>query len=276
VLCTGTLMNNTRLDNRALILTANHCGIRDTNTNTVTAYFNTETESCVGTEDGRADQNIVGRTFLARDDNSDFTLFELASTPPTTFNVFYAGWDARSGVAPQSGVTIHHPSGDEKKISVYSTAAMAVEDVRIGAPAPGDGFNVDAWKVTWARGTTEQGSSGSGLFSQNKQVVGVLSGGGASCDTPTEPDFFGRLERAWQANSATTGQLKTHLDPTSTGCLQLDGKDPGDAGTLCSGTITPGTGGSGSNADDGGGGNLGLGVGVLALVAARRRRQWVR
>ena len=124
-LCTGTLVNNTSQNDRPLILTANHCGLRDTNVATTRAYFNTQSATCAGNDDGRTDQNILGSTFLARDENSDFTLFALGSTPPAAYNVYYAGWDVRSGVAPQSGVTMHHPSGDEKKISVYSSAASA-------------------------------------------------------------------------------------------------------------------------------------------------------
>jgi len=238
-LCTGTLVNNTRRDDRPMVLTANHCGLRSSNTATTIAYFNTQSGSCNGNDDGRVDQNLAGGSFLARDENSDFTLYTLASAPPAAFNAHYAGWDARSGVAPQSGVTIHHPSGDEKKISVYNTAGVAEEDVLIGTI--GDGFRVDAWRIQWAQGTTEQGSSGSGLWNQNKQVVGVLSGGGASCNSPTEPDFFGRLDRAWTANTASTGQLKAHLDPGNTGCLQLAGKNPGISTPVasCSPTPTP-------------------------------------
>ena len=274
-LCTGTLVNNTSQNDRPLILTANHCGLRDTNVATTRAYFNTQSATCAGNDDGRTDQNILGSTFLARDENSDFTLFALGSTPPAAYNVYYAGWDVRSGVAPQSGVTMHHPSGDEKKISVYSSAGVAREGVRIGDST--SGFNVDSWQINWSRGTTEQGSSGSGLFNQNRQLVGVLSGGGASCSSQTQPDFFGRLERAYQANTASTGQLKVHLDPTNTGCLQLASKNPGAASVASCGIVTtpsptptptPGTGSS----DGGGGGSAGLGLIALALAPALRRR----
>lgn len=222
-LCTGTLLNNIREDDRPLVLTANHCDLRTGNVAQTTAYFNVQSSSCGGNDDGRVDQNLRGGSFLARDENTDFTLFTLTNTPAAAFNVYYAGWDARSGVVPQSGVTLHHPSGDEKKISVFSSPAVAVEDQRIGSFS--DGFNVDSWQVNWTRGTTETGSSGSGLFNQNRQLVGVLSGGAASCDSPNQPDFFGRLERAWQADTASSGQLKVHLDPGNTGRLQLDGKN---------------------------------------------------
>lgn len=236
-LCSGTLINNTRRDDRALILTANHCDIRDTNIADVRAYFNVQSSSCGGNDNGRVDQNIAGSTFLARDEHSDFTLFTLVSLPPSAYNVFYAGWDARTSIAPQSGVAVHHPVGDEKKISTYSTAAVAEDNVLIGDTS--SGFNVDAWRIQWASGTTEPGSSGAGLFNQNKQVVGMLSGGNASCSTPTGSDFFGRFERAFTANTASSGQLKAHLDPINTGCLQLSSKNPGSSTPLASCTTAP-------------------------------------
>lgn len=277
-LCTGTLVSNTRQDDRALVLTANHCNIRSTNVSDVIAYFNVQSASCNGNENGRVDQNIDGGSFLARDDNSDFALFTLASLPPAAYNVLYAGWDARSGVAPQSGVTIHHPQGDEKKISVYNSPGTAQEDVCIGGStgASCDGFRVDSWRVTWSRGTTEVGSSGRALWNQSRQVVGVLSGGGAACENPNtpfadqeEPDFFGRMDRAWQANAASNGQLKAHLDPIGSNCLQLNSKNPGSASPLasCGGS----TGGGGSTPPNAAGAlNPLLLAGLLLLGAIRR------
>ena len=51
---------------------------------------------------------------------SDFTLVELNSNIPNSYNAFYAGWD-RSNTAPTNGVSIHHPAGSAKKISTYSS-----------------------------------------------------------------------------------------------------------------------------------------------------------
>ena len=283
--CTATLVNNTRQDDRALMLTANHCRITGDNVSTVTAYFNMQSDTCGVNNDGRVDQNRAGGTFLARDSNSDFTLFTLASPPAAAFNVYYAGWDARSDVAPQSGVTIHHPSGDEKKISVYSTAGRKVDDQTIGTGS--QSFTVDSWEVTWSRGTTEGGSSGSPLWNQAKQVVGVLSGGAASCSAQTAPDYFGRLDCAWTANAASSGQLMAHLDPIGTNCLQLASKNPGSATPVASCAATSSSrscnsssgGGGGSvstpvSNNGGGGGAAGLLLlaGLAAGFSARRLR----
>jgi len=261
-LCSGTLVNNQRQDGRPLVLTANHCGIRGSNVTNVRAYFNVQKTTCSATANGPINQNIAVRRFLARDENSDFTLIELANAPPATFNAFYAGWDARSGITPQSGASIHHPAGDDKKISLFSGAARSVENQPIGSA--GDSFRVDAWEVRWSSGTTQQGSSGAALWNQEGRAVGVLSGGGASCTTPNEPDYFGRLDRAWTAGSDCGQQLKAQLDPDNTGLLTLAGRNSGaEAGTQPVGVAC-------SSVDDGdGGGSVGVsGGGGLPLISA--------
>ena len=52
--------------------------------------------------------------------------------------------------------------------------------------------------VQWNTGATEDGSSGAPLFNSNGDVVGQLDSGfhgpGSSCDSPSEPDEFGRLD----------------------------------------------------------------------------------
>jgi lysyl endopeptidase len=268
-LCTGTLVNNLRQDGRPLILTANHCGIRSSNIASVRAYFNVQKAACSGTSDGPINQVIGARRFLARDTNSDFTLIELANAPPASFNAFYAGWDARSGITPQSGSSIHHPAGDDKKISLYSSAARSVENQLIGSA--GNSFQVDAWEVRWSSGTTQQGSSGAALWDQNGRAVGMLSGGGASCATPNEPDYFGRLERAWIAGGDCAQQLKAQLDPDNLGNLFLDGRNSGPeagtrpAGVACSSVDGPTVGG--------GGGGLPLTTPLLLGLALLLRRR---
>lgn len=271
-LCSGTLVNNVRQDNRPLILTANHCGVRSGNVTSTRVYFNVQKPDCSSTVNGPVTQNIAGSSFLARDERSDFTLFTLDSTPSATFNAYYAGWNASSSAVPQSGVTIHHPAGDDKKISVYSSPAQRVNDVRIGTFG---GFNVDAWQVTWSRGTTQGGSSGAGLWDQNRRVVGILSGGSASCTDTDAADFFARFERAWLANSATTGQLKAHLDPDNRGCLSIAGKEPGAAAVEA---CAAGGGSDGGGSSDGGalgssGGAMPPLLVLLLAVAANLRRR---
>ena len=109
--CSGAMVNNTANDGTPYFLTANHClG----NPNTWTYYFNHESATCSGST-GPTDNSISGGTLLLNNGASDVALIELSATPPASWGVEYAGWDA-SSANHSSAVGIHHPSGDVKKI----------------------------------------------------------------------------------------------------------------------------------------------------------------
>lgn len=275
-LCSGSLVNNSAQDDRALILTANHCAITAANVNTTRVYFNVDHGACSSGSYGAIDQNIAGANLIAgtrKNTDTDYTLFELASVPPTSYNAYYAGWDS-SGTTPASGVTIHHPAGDDKKISTYTSAASARNDVDFTS------FSADVWSVSWAQGTTEEGSSGSALLDQNHRIVGTLSGGGGACQTDStqnngKPDFFARLDSAWTAASSTGTTLKAALDPANTGYSYLGGKEASggdaDGGTTAGSTTGGTTTGTATGDSDGGGGSLDGWLAPLLLIGLVRR-----
>lgn len=230
-LCSGQLLNNTEQDLDPLFITADHCGIgpgpNDESPDSVVLYWNYQRSQCRGSAAGSIADTQSGSTFLADDAKADFTLLHLNASP-NAFGVFYAGWNAEptSNSGSNCGVAIHHPSGDEKAISFYQTAINPEDDVLIEIQ------RVNAWRVPrWAYGTTEQGSSGSGLWNSRHELIGVLSGGDAACTNRSGSDFFGRLESGWAPmNSTASGQLRAHLDPNNlrtTGNLHIPGLDPG-------------------------------------------------
>lgn len=280
-LCSGSLVNNTAEDGRPLVLTANHCGIDSRNVDQTTVYFNVQRSACGSGTGGSVTQNIAGRAVLAGTSGktvTDYTLFELASTPPSSFGAYYDGWDSR-GNAATSGAVIHHPSGDDKKISTYSEDAQKTDNVRItgGGLLGLGGFTVNTWGVRWANGTTEEGSSGSGLLDQNRRIIGTLSGGSGGCSGASNngaSDYFARLDQAWTASSVTGATLKSVLDPGNTGKSVLDGKDASKIGSSSSSSGGDGDTGNGdSSSGGGGGGSFGwLGLLPLAIAALRRRR----
>ncbi len=221
-LCTGTLVNNVREDETPYVLSANHCNFQTRAIGSIRAYFNVNRSGCGRGSDGGVTQNVTAAELVARSEIADFALLRLSSSV-TGFNVYFAGWDA-SGDTPSSGAAIHHPRGDNKKISLYGGGVTRQDDVDF------DSFTVDAWAVRWRRGTTERGSSGAALWNQNGRVVGTLSGGSAACNgsSPDDnPDYFGRLDLAWATNSASNAQLKAHLDPDNSGASTLAGLNRG-------------------------------------------------
>jgi lysyl endopeptidase len=271
-LCSGQLINNVRQDNTPFFLTANHCGIsNDVIANSVVFYWNYQNSVCGGNGTEPTFQTQSGATYVASDSGSDFALIKAAQPPSDTFNLYLPGWDAAAEV-PQSGGVVHHPMGDVSKISIYSqpasrqTVQLCNGVIPVGPVCLGQTTTIMAWELSYSQGITEPGSSGSALYNQAHQIVGQLSGGSTDCANPGKTDVYGRMEVAWTANSAASGQLKANLDPDNTGALHLGGKN------LSGGAVTPpaSSGGSGG----GGGGALPLLTlsGLLLLAGLRRRR----
>ena len=199
-LCTGSLVNNVRQDLTPYFLTANHCLGGESSW---IFMFNYESPGC-NNQNGPTYMTVQGSTLLASSSSSDFALLRLTETPPESYEVHFAGWDA-SGSTPSTPVGIHHPSGDIKKISFdYNNASNS-----------GNYWDVNNWED----GTTEPGSSGSPLFDGNShRIVGQLYGGTASCSSITY-DTYGKVSSSWNSG------LKTYLDPDNTGTTVLDGMD---------------------------------------------------
>lgn len=228
-LCSAVLLNNTRQDGDPLLLTANHCGVGESDdfpASSVVVYWNYETSRCAGNPDGSLSQNQSGSTLLARGEAADFSLVRLNRQPPANFRAYYAGWDA-TGANPSSGASVHHPSGNEKRISFYTRQASK-RTVNV------DGSPVQSWEVFWSRGVTEPGSSGSGLWNAQQRVIGQLSGGSSSCESQQASDVYGRLDVAWQAGNLPSERLRPWLDPIGSGAQLLDGLDPSDGNLLAS------------------------------------------
>jgi hypothetical protein len=216
--CTGQLLNNTTQDHTPYLLTAGHCVTNHDEASTLVAYWNYESTVCGALSGGTLTQNQSGATFRSSwwevEDGSyvggsDFTLLEFDREPDPTFNVYYAGWDARDYV-PDATVTIHQPGGDEKAISSDNDPPTVTS--RFEDSSPGDGLYLRVGD--WDTGTTEGGSSGSCLFDQaTRRCIGTLSGGAAACGNDL-PDWYGRMHAHWTGGGTPGTRLMDWLDPT--------------------------------------------------------------
>lgn len=216
-MCSGATINNTRLDKKPYVLTANHC--LDGANSSFKFYFDYRTMNCNGNA-GYYNKTATGGVVRANADlntSSDFLLLEITGNLPVTYidSIYFAGWDA-SGAA-STGAVIHHPGGDYKKIS-FPKSVFSV-----------GGSTGKYWRVTWYtnpnRGCTEQGSSGSPLFNATGKIIGDLSNGSSSCEYPEGYDNFGKFSHSWtnNNNSSNAKKLKPWLDPDNTGVLSLAG-----------------------------------------------------
>lgn len=228
-LCTGTLVNNAMNNSRPYFLSADHCGITSETAPSIVFYWNFEASQCdmnTNEADGQLTEFQSGSSFRAAWDGSDFALVELDELPDASFQTHWAGWDVNES-APNSAVAIHHPAGDEKRISFENDALTITQYGQSNSSANGTHLRVGAWD----EGTTEGGSSGSAIWNAEKRIVGTLTGGGASCTAQDAADWYGRMAVHWLGNNTSTTQLKTWLDPNDTGVTTLDGFDGCDAPT---------------------------------------------
>ena len=227
-LCSGALINNTNGDCRPLVLSADHCfsggNISNNDLNQTVYYFNYESSGCNNSTPNY--EAITGCQLLSNSGDegnvgdSDFFLVELNNEP--SFDPYYSGWD-RSNTAATSGVSIHHPSGDIKKISTFSQNLTTASGLGFGND------NTTHWRVYWDQtdngfGVTEGGSSGSPIYNQNGLIVGDLTGGSSFCDATNQPDVYGKLWHGWdQMGNTNAKRLKPWLDPEDSGVTVLNG-----------------------------------------------------
>ncbi len=238
--CTGSVVNNTAQDCTPYVLSAMHCGENSSAADMAQwiFYFNYQSSGCSnpGSEAGLNGETITGCVRRADsgdgggNSGSDFLLVELgngtngatiANTLKNSYGVYYNGWDANNS-ASTSGVSIHHPAGDIKKISTYTTTLSSTT---------WGGTSGTHWLVYWAGttngyGVTEGGSSGSPIFrGSTGLIVGTLTGGGSYCTQTGSPDRYGKMSYHWGSNPGQN--LSDFLDPGNTGAMTLLGSyDP--------------------------------------------------
>ena len=179
-ICTGTLLNDTDPNTQVpLFYSANHCFAGGSNNvpaqdrqrvaATLTTHWNYEATACSSGISTTRTTLSGGADLLFFEANTDAMLLRLRNPAPAIAT--FAGWDATVMAANSDVVAIHHPAGDAKKVSFGRQIPAASDSVNHG--------------VGWLNGTTEGGSSGSGLFTVGVdgryRLRGGLYGGDATC-----------------------------------------------------------------------------------------------
>lgn len=232
--CSGSLVNNTALDCTPYVLSAFHClddiATSQSELDQLRFFFNFERAEC-GIDPAPAAQVLVGCTLEARSQNgggfgSDFVLLLLEDDIPEFFTPYWNGWNLQTSSMSGGGVCIHHPAGDEKKISTSTNNFISTSYVGGG---PNAYFRVIWTETENGHGVTEGGSSGSPLFDSNKLIIGTLTGGSSFCNSvqpggKDSPDWYGKVGYHWDQNTGSqVVDLKDLLDPINTGQTVLLG-----------------------------------------------------
>ena len=236
----GTLINNSRQDGEALVLTAAHClnnsyACRDLDYVRQSAeqsvfYFNYFSPTGDPLINGIEEQTLAGAELVAYNEEHDMCLLRITGVRPDvpqgqcaippSYRPYLAGWNAERDF-PVPVIGIHHPKAsvrrynraDEKPpLESYDMASVPVRWVN-------SHLHIKKWDI----GTTAGGSSGSGLFDKNHHLIGALTGGSSYCGTPYN-DYYYALSEAF-TGYPDDKCLKPHLAPTSDQTI-LEGLDP--------------------------------------------------
>jgi lysyl endopeptidase len=229
--CTGTLLND--LDDTTQtpwFFTANHCIGNQTEASTLSTFWNNEAQICNVDANGPNIQLASGAQLLYSQPNTDGALLRLNGTPPAA--AAFAGWNANPLNPSTPVVAIHHPSGDIKKVSLGNHSGSSA-NVNIAGQVVGSAF-----RASWSEGTTEGGSSGSGLFttSNGYQLRGGLFGGAASCANTGQSeangnvDYYSRLDLIYPAIQQYIGAPAGNFGPTRDYTGQWDVASEGGRG----------------------------------------------
>ena len=180
--CTGTLLNDLTQDRTPYFLTANHCVNSQAVAQTVETYWFYQTTSCNSGVLRSWVHSPPGANLLATQGSNDFTLLRLQNNAPG--GAFFSGWTAAAQPMNTSVFGLHHPDG-----YVPPTAGSYLRRSTGNITNTNESCLglVNGYEVGWTSGTSEPGSSGSGLFTSNGHyLVGVLSCGPLppTCNSP--------------------------------------------------------------------------------------------
>jgi hypothetical protein len=180
-LCTGTLLNNSAEDGTPFFLTANHCIDSQAVAQTVEVYWFYQTTNCNSGVLRNWVHSPPGANLLATQVSNDFCLLRLLNNVPG--GVYFSGWTSVVQPLGTNVYDLHHPDG-------YIPPTVASYLRRSTGNIMSTNENclnlVNGYAVRWAAGSAEPGSSGSGLWSSNGYLVGVLSCGPLppTCNNP--------------------------------------------------------------------------------------------
>ncbi len=257
---TGALINSTRNDGTAYVLTAAHNinrlyheGIDTLERNkqlpiiqkicrSTVFFFGFESPSRDQDLRGTEELTLSGAELVAYEPDADMALLRITGLPtddsgqsyiPDYYNVYFSGWNiSATPSAPFYG--IHHPLASTKRVSIAADQSLSIVDYDLSIRS----WTQKHWRLrAWETGITEAGSSGSPLFDKDGAIIGGLSGGRSTCSDPRQDTYFA-IHKTW-TNADPSRALQPWLDPDDTGATSLSGYDPHAGATGVVSRISP-------------------------------------
>lgn len=251
---TGSLINNTRSDGTPYVLTSAHClnnlfkllgdlGAVNRNASTTVFFFGFQSPLREGNVRPTEEQSLSGANLVGYNEDTDMCLLRIKGLPrrangtlgpiPAAYQPYFAGWNINE--SPQGPfVGIHHPGGSTKRYNLSRDTELRTNDYDLSYEDKHGSVRFISWSDVhwevnaWAVGATAAGSSGSALFDKDGLIVGALTGGASTCESPYD-DRYWALKRSWVSNTPGAGtirSLRPWLDPTNSGRKTCDGYDP--------------------------------------------------
>lgn len=195
-LCTGQLLAAQNNDLTPYFLTANHCISTQAVASTLSCRWFFQHTTCNGSLG--VSQFSSGATLLAGDpiwpNGRDFTLLMVRGVLPP--GVYWSGWTTATINNFENVHSVSHPQGSYKR---YAKGTRQVNDV--------GGYQKISFN--WDIGTIDQGSSGSGIWTDGATpATQLLFGdcsfgfGATNCDDPTNPVYYGRFQQYYASISS--------------------------------------------------------------------------
>ena len=197
-ICTGTLLNDTVSSGTPYFLSADHCISTQTVASSLqTRWFYYSTACNSGITNPSNSTISGGADLLYHSNTTDTSFMRLRNIPPS--GTIYSGWTTSKQAINTFSTGLHNPNGDLQK---YSTGR--VSDYWNCTPPTNNSFSCSRnddgnfANITWSSGTTEGGSSGSGIFTNSGQYLfGQLYGGNSSCTNLYGSNYYGRFDKAY-------------------------------------------------------------------------------
>jgi hypothetical protein len=191
--CTGTLLNDAAQDHIPYFLTANHCVPTQAVAQTVEVYWFYQTTSCNSGVLRNWVHSPPGANLLATQSSNDFALLRLLNNAPA--GALFSAWTTGVQSTGTSVFGLHHPDGYVPPAIPSYLRRSSGSITSTNGTCLGNGYRID-----WTAGLTEMGSSGSGLWNSNGQLVGVLSCGSTGCSSPYDnyskfANFYSQIQQ---------------------------------------------------------------------------------